>query len=189
MMIKRIASLVLGVALAVSFGGAFASQPTTVAKSQANKMYADLNVGYAKVQEKVEGSVKNDTKDYAYNVNAGMNVNDKVAVEAGYTKYPNEKFDTVKGTDNYAIDVAAKGTMPLADNYAAFGKAGVARVHHVLSGADSSVKSDVYTPYAAAGVEDKVSDSTNLIAQVSATAKRHQTPAMLMASVGLGLNF
>lgn len=193
MMIKKITSVALGVIVAVSFSGAFASQPTTVAKSQDSKMYVSLNGGYAKIKEKVAGSAKNDTKGYTYGVDAGMNVAKNVAVEAGYTKLPNEKFDTVTGNKNYIIDVVAKGTMPLADNYNAFGKVGVARVHHKVTGAtnvaDAAGTYTVYTPMAAVGVADKVSASTDLTAQVAATAKRHEAPANLMASVGLVFNF
>ena len=199
MMIKKIAAVVLGAVLAVSATAGFASEATTATKTQfADKMYADLNVGYAKIKEKVAGSEKQDNKGVAVNANVGMNLNDTMAVEAGVSKYPHEKFDNgVKGTSNYSVHVAAKGTMPVADNYAAFAKAGVARVHHKVNAA-TDITSEVgkhvaYAPFAAVGVEDAISDNTKLIAQVSATAKakRHgvRLPAMAMASIGFGFDF
>jgi hypothetical protein len=192
MMMKKISAVALGLIVAVSFGTGFASEATTAAKPEA-KMYADANLGYAKIDEKVAGADKQDNKGYAYNVNAGMNLSKNIAVEAGYTKYPNEKLGTVKGTENYAIDVAAKGTMALADNYAGFAKVGFARVHHKVDAAtevtSKAGKLHAYTPLLAVGVEDQVSESTKLIATVSTTLKRHEVPAMMMASLGAGFSF
>lgn len=173
-------------------GSAMASQPS-VAQPAKTDLYAGAVVGYAKLDEKAAGASADRTKDLAYGINAGAMVNEKLGVEAGYTKYPNQHFASVKGKRNYGVNVAAKGVMSLGDSYSAFAKAGVVRMHHTVDGAtsvaDASGNHHAYTAMGALGVSDKMNDTTSVSAELSGSLKHNNVPAVVMASLGVGFAF
>jgi OOP family OmpA-OmpF porin len=82
----------------------------------------------------------NDT-GFAGRVFAGYKFNQYVAIESGFTKFSNmnasgsgydsdDNFDTVNGTiKSYAIDLVAKGILPLQYNFDIFGTFGIAYIN------------------------------------------------------------
>lgn len=155
--------------------------------------YLEPNLGYGKVNETVIGS-KNDNTGLIINGNAGYQLNQNFAVEGGYTHFATEDFGYgVKGKGNYAFDLAAKGILPIQNGVSAFGKVGIAAVHHTVSIAIPGIptQSQSWTKPAAllaAGVSYDVNDSVGVQTQFTATTKNGEVPAMYGVTAGLKFN-
>lgn len=194
MMFKKTTSLALSVLATLACASAVAATPKQAALRHVGKekVYAAFNVGYAMIDERVDGQAEEDNKGWAYNINAGYMLNEGFGVEVGYTLYPDESFASVKGTENHGMHAAIKAVMPLDVDYNFFAKAGVVKMHHKVNGAttvnDAAGTYEDYTGMGAVGVEDQLNSSTTMVAQVLATMKQENIPATVMVSFGLGFS-
>ncbi|WP_373989853.1 outer membrane beta-barrel protein [Duganella sp. BuS-21] len=87
----------------------------------------------------VSGDKQSGTKA-AGKVYGGYNIDSTWAVEAGYTDFGKRSYNYTRGaaagginTDAHSYYVAGKGTWPVAQDFAVFGKLGVARNHNEVS--------------------------------------------------------
>lgn len=87
----------------------------------------------------VSGDNKSGTKA-AGKVYGGYNIDSTWAVEAGYTDFGKRSYNYTRGgaagginTDAHSYYVAGKGTWPVAQDFAVFGKLGVARNHNEVT--------------------------------------------------------
>ena len=105
----------------------------------AHGWYADLNFGYGVIGENLDPSKAFNYDNYTFysaplsgNVNGGYQFNRYFALEAGgawFQRYSNSHF---LAKDNYAIDIAAKGILPITHGLSIYGKLGGALEHSFL---------------------------------------------------------
>jgi opacity protein-like surface antigen len=117
----------------------------------------------------LKGMDVNTTQDgLAGRIFAGFKFNEYLAAEMGYTKFSNQtsKFNQNVGLDNlagnekiqaYAVDLVAKGTLPLQNGFSLFGKLGAAYLAE-----DASATVTASDPFFGT-VSDSVSQNTNKI--------------------------
>ncbi|MCW5588750.1 MAG: porin family protein [Legionellales bacterium] len=180
MMKKFILSFLTGAISVVFAATAFA------AELPSNGVYVEGNLGYGKVNEKVLGATKQKNHGLAGSVNAGYLFNQNVGVEVGYTRYKNQDFGPgVKGDQNYSMDAALKGILPVGQGFSVFGKVGVASVHHRISGVTTAGTFHRAALLVGAGVGYQLTNNLGISAQVNATTKNDQVPAMYLGTVGL----
>jgi OOP family OmpA-OmpF porin len=103
----------------------------------------------------------------SFNLHAGYEWNEHVAMEAGYTRFGKYRF---AGGENISLDtlyVAAKGSVALSDRFSVFGRAGIAQ--HTLKLAGSTADDGKYgkaRPMFGAGVAYRVSEQVALKVEV-----------------------
>ena len=89
-MIKKISVITLAVSSAILL-----STSVFAATIKPSGVYLEGNVGYAKVNEKVENADSDKNTGFGWNINGGYKINPNFAVEAGYTSFPDEPVKLV----------------------------------------------------------------------------------------------
>ena len=104
----------------------------------------------------------------------GYEINNSWGVEAGYTDFRKSGFNYTNAagvagngsSDGHAVYLAAKGNMPLNEQFSAFGKLGVENTHRSFSTTTGASGSDSDTGvYAGVGVQYKLSKEVALTAE------------------------
>ncbi|MCK4608530.1 MAG: outer membrane beta-barrel protein [Gammaproteobacteria bacterium] len=181
-MIKKLALLICFLALSSSV---FAAMPL------AKGLYVGANAGYSKVDETVSGSHKQNNGNFGASANVGYKFSPYLGVELGYTQYANEEFDyNINGKDNFAVDLALKGILPLGNTgLSIFAKAGAAAVHHTLE--DGIVKvsnaGNHFEPaiYGGVGASFAITQNLAINGEATGTTKNGNVPAMYLFSGGV----
>jgi OOP family OmpA-OmpF porin len=161
--ILGVAAVGLSTAIAAS---AVAAQPGFYAGVQAG--YGNLHLG---------SGIDNKDKGLAGRISGGYQFNNNFGAEMGWSKFHTveQKYSTAKASlKTDVVDLVAKGTVPVADNFSVYGKLGGAYVmqrvdvtnhgHHVHLDKDSEKK---VLPTAGVGVSYDF--SPNVAADVSYT--------------------
>lgn len=138
MLLRSIAVVVLGFLASSSFAGSIQNAHPFYLRAQAGLMRQHLT------EDKLRGNLATDVAklseekntDLAGRVAAGIKLTDSVALEAGYLKATNSKFDVKQLSNGIkvdevtskvdVIDVIAKAFVPVADNVALFASGGLA---------------------------------------------------------------
>lgn len=156
--------------------------------------YLTGNAGYGKVNERVSPRTKTHNKGFVWNAALGYQFTDNIAVELGYLNFPKESFGTAKGSKNWSAYLAANGILPFNNDFAVFGKLGIAKVQHRLkaepgysfSGEGSHSK---VAALLGAGVLYNFTPSLAASLQVIGTTKSGKVPAMYAALIGIIFRF
>ena len=154
-------------------------------------IYIDGNIGYAQIQEAVKGSHKKDNDGLGWNINAGYKLNPNFAVEGGYLQFPDESFDMkIKGKENHAVSIAAKGILPTKTGFSFFGKLGAAVVNHKLTGpVNNKGTHEELAALAGAGMSYAFTQNLEGNIQGAITSKVNKVPSMYLLSFGIGYIF
>jgi len=165
--------------------------PVFAAIPQASGIYGELNAGYGKVDESITNSHKNEHDGFGASAFLGYKFNPYLGIEGGYTEYPDENFDNnIKGSQNFAVDIALKGILPLGHTgLSLFIKAGGAGVHHKLeddlvpvSGAGTHFEPAVFGGF---GVDFALLKNLSVNLQATGTTKKRNVPRMYLFSGGI----
>lgn len=153
-------------------------------------VYLEGNLGYSYVREEVINSGNNNNDGVGWNANLGYQVDRNWAVEGGFTEHTNETMGAgprpTRGTENYVVDAAVKGSYPLQRNVNVFAKLGPAYVHHKLKNAGTRSGSHArLAAYGGVGAEVSVRKKLALTVQINGNSKGGLVPAMIITSVGL----
>lgn len=141
-----------------------------------------------------------------WRLQGGYRFNQNLAVEAGYIDFGEAKYSaaytggTAKGKLKAGgVDVAAVLSLPVADSFSVFGKAGVvaARVKKTLSAdalaVESSTSTNVVRPLFGVGASYKLTQNVDLRADFDHVSDLGKTASGKMndnmVSLGLGYNF
>jgi OOP family OmpA-OmpF porin len=160
------------IASAATVAGAAQAQDMT----NAPRSYIGLGAATADHDYSISGqkTTGNDNWKTSAKVFGGYEFNNSWGVEAGYTDFRKSNFNYTNAagvagngsSEGHAVYVAAKGNMPLNDQFSAFGKLGVENTHRSLSTTTGVSSSDSDTgAYAGVGVQ------YNLNRQVALTAE------------------
>ncbi|OGO94225.1 MAG: hypothetical protein A3F41_03285 [Coxiella sp. RIFCSPHIGHO2_12_FULL_44_14] len=176
-----IAAVLGSSALLLGILGAANADSTTVDAVGATDnagFYVDANMGYGKVNEKAT-QIKTDNKGLMYNFDGGYQFNKNLGLEAGYTHFNDVKVGSTRfGKNNYSVDIALKGILPVGDHFHFFGKAGIARV-----------STEALTTQSLMGLRDTTGISTiNLPSNKSAGGVHNKILPYLGAGVGYSFN-
>lgn len=161
-------------------------------------IYIGGNAGYG-----TAGDTSFNHGGFAYNGDIGYQFNTYFGLELGYNHFANETHLSTWRTDslsNYSGDIALKATLPVADRWSLFGKAGLAYVHHeaeyfhIANGntnltlpLNGSISGPA--PYLAAGASYELSQHLDLNAQIHGTTHSQGLPSMYAGLVGLSYRF
>jgi opacity protein-like surface antigen len=165
--------------------------PAFAAIPQASGIYGELNAGYGKVDESIRNSHQNDNDGFGASAFLGYKFNPYLGIEGGYTEYPYEDFDNnIKGSENFAVDLALKGILPLGNTgLSIFIKGGGAGVHHKLadgtvqvSGAGTHFEPAVFAGF---GVDFAILKNLSVNLQATGTTKKSNVPSMYLFSGGI----
>ncbi len=156
-------------------------------------VYFGGGLGIGKVNESVQGAIKNKRHGFGFNAYAGYQFNKNFALEGDYLNLPNEDFgNSIRGRENYALGVAAKGILPFNNGLDIYGKVGIASVHHefrspnvALTGTGSFHRAAMLV---GAGADYNLTQNVALTAEFDATTKSGPVPAMTLGTVGLKFN-
>ena len=119
----------------------------------------------------------------------GYQINPTWAAEAGYTDYGNKDVanGTTKGNGTY---IAAKATMPINDQFSAYGKVGVEHSERKFNSAALNIKDTDTGAYGALGVEYKLNQQVALTAEYERYGKEKDIGAKANVwTVGAHYNF
>lgn len=126
-----------------------------------------------------------------YGFNGGYKFNKYFALEGGYTALPNVTIGNSDLTkDNWLVDVAAKGIIPINQRFNIYGKVGIARVstkYNAIEALDSNQPNGVkhrFTPLYGAGAGINISRHTAFTLEYEMTPKSGPVPATQSFLVG-----
>ncbi len=183
---KVVVSIVSAAALATA-SIAMAGGMTSMAASQpsAAGAFVSGNLGYAKQDDAIKAPiVAKDLRGFAWNVNAGYQFNEYLALETGYTRFSDVKAAAgASKTDAqlYGIDLLAKAIYPINDQFNVFAKAGAMNMYRKTSVASSpSVRQTRIVP------EFGIGTGYNLTHNVALTLQGITTLAMKGPKNGSG---
>ncbi len=191
-MFKKILSTTV---LTVSALGVMATQAATPG------FYVSGQVGYAATHMKPHLptgagiSLAND--GLAGRVALGYKITSKVALEVGYLQLPGIKFPSTKdnttfSNEQYAVDVAAKGMLPLTHNVDMYGKLGVAYLTTQLNNAPKEdIAKRTLAPEVAVGMSYDITPNVSLDASwTHIQPLGNNKPGNIdFATLGVGYNF
>jgi opacity protein-like surface antigen len=169
-----------------------------------------VDLGYTKsyIRGGLPGTTIGKIKDsgMAGRLFAGLTFNKYVATEVGYLRAPKVKVSdiTYQGVpgigfsfNQYFVDLALKGILPINDTFSLFAKVGVAWVHGeklkvTIQGFSVPVdqeEDDEYVPTSSVGMAYHFNE--HLFADISYTQffKRHDVPEAHFYGIGLGYKF
>ena len=182
------AVLVSGSAFAVDSLGSTASSP----------MYTYVSVGYGKLQaksDKVSTATGNNNKNKMnYGLGLGYQLSPNFALESGLTAFGK----TADTKSNWNFDLAAKGILPVADQFSLYGKLGVAYVTTKWSNGVSSFDSKVvsgkehgYALEGALGASYQIDSqlSANLEGLAVGKSKNKKVPGRRAITLGMAYSF
>jgi OOP family OmpA-OmpF porin len=110
----------------------------TGASAANNGIYIGGAAGWGDTYQLEHSSTSSSSSGFSGRVFEGYQLNENFGLEAGYTKFHDVNIDTIYDEDvdvklkSYAVDVVAKGTIPLQNNFGLFGKLGVAYLNESL---------------------------------------------------------
>lgn len=163
------------------------SHAALAVESKESGLYLNGNLGYGKVNEDVTGSTESDNTGFASNINFGYKLNRNLALEAGFSKYPDESFGSgIEGSENYSVELDAKLILPIQQSgFELFGKLGAAAVHHKLEGpvTDAGTHTEP-AAYVGAGASYSFTEKNAIVVQATATSENDPVPAMYLTTVG-----
>jgi OOP family OmpA-OmpF porin len=174
---KIIFALIAGAAVTA------AAQAQTAA---APHLYVGVGVATADHNYSLNGNGVSNVDSDGYKPSAkvfgGYDFNQNWGVEVGYTDNRDSDFSyttkgvTANGTSNgHSFYIAGKGTAPITEQFAAYGKLGVAYNQQSLStNTGLNIDSDDTGVYAAAGLQYAVAPQVSLIAEYERYGKRKE---------------
>src|SRR3990167_5970042 len=135
---KAVVSLVGAIALttigmAAVFTNSMAASNQSFSNNTAKGIFISGNLGYSKVGDSEPGL---SNTGFAWNGNLGYQFNKYIALETGYTQFPNLKFtfnssggNISETTKIYGIDLLVKGILPINNKFSLFAMAGAMYFH------------------------------------------------------------
>lgn len=169
------------VALIAGAAAMSAAQAQNFADTQPHA-YVGVGVSTAK-------NIQSDNHKAGGKVYGGYQVNQTWAAEAGYTDFGDHDAanGTTKGNGYY---VAAKATMPINEQFSAYGKVGVQHSERKFNSAALNLKDTDTGAYGALGVQYKLNQQVALTAEYERYGKEKDIGAKANAwSVGAHYNF
>ncbi|EDP46883.1 porin family protein [Rickettsiella grylli] len=178
-----------------------ASACAVITANAATPFYVHGQIGYADthIKSRLESNPANFANDgLAGRLSLGYQLTPQLAVEAGYLQLSNENSNerSKKGkatfsNEQYAIDVAAKGALPITNNVNVYGKLGVAYLTTKLNPNDHEISKRKFAPEVAVGMDyditPNVTVDTSLTHIQTFGSKRPGNIDFL--AVGVGYNF
>jgi opacity protein-like surface antigen len=144
---------------------------------------------YVGVGASTAKNIQSDDYKLGGKIYGGYQVNQTWAAEAGYTDFGDHDAanGTTKGNGYY---VAAKATMPINEQFSAYGKVGVQRSERKFNSAALSLKDTDTGAYGALGVQYKLNQQVALTAEYERYGKEKDLGAKANAwTVGAHYNF
>lgn len=190
-MFKKILSTTV---LTVSALGTMATQAATPG------FYVSGQVGYAATHMKSHlptgAGIGLANDGLAGRVALGYKITPKVAVEVGYLQLPDVKFPSTKdnatfSNEQYAVDVAAKGMLPLTPNVDMYGKIGVAYLTTQLNAPNEDIAKRTLAPEVAVGMSYDITPQVTVdtsLTHIQTLGSRRPGNVDFLA-VGVGYNF
>ncbi|OIZ98463.1 hypothetical protein BEV13_06715 [Rickettsiella grylli] len=174
-----------------------ASTCAVITANAATPFYVHGQIGYADthIKSRLESNPANFSNDgLAGRLSLGYKITPRLAVEAGYLQLSNagpKKGKTTFSNEQYAIDVAAKGGLPITNNVNVYGKLGVAYLTTKLNPNDNAISKRKFAPEVAVGMDyditPNVTVDTSLTHIQTFGSKRPGNIDFL--AVGVGYNF
>lgn len=189
-MFKKILSTTL---LSVSALATMSTQAATPS------FYVSGQVGYAATHMKSQlptgAGIGLANDGLAGRVALGYKITPKVAVEIGYLQLPSVKFPSRKNASfsnkQHAIDVAAKGMIPLTHNVDMYGKLGVAYLTTQLNAPKEDIAKRTLAPEVAVGMSYDITPQVTVdtsLTHIQTLGSRRPGNIDFLA-VGVGYNF
>ena len=156
-------------------------------------VYVDGGFGWGQVAESnIPGLA--DANGIGWNANLGYQFNQHIGAEVGYMSLPRvKKNGDVVIKDNYAIDLAVKGSIQVHDRLGVYGKVGVAKVTSKYTGYGSVANSPGYhqeiVPLFAVGVSYGINDNSYAGFEGLMTTKSGPVPSMRAVTFNVGYIF
>lgn len=170
-------------------------------------LYVNGQVGYADTHMKSQ--VKNNGADFANDgltgrLAIGYKITPNFALELGYLQLPSAEFkiDSVNFSNKqHAIDVAAKGQLPITNNVGIYGKLGVAYLTTQLEAKNSIISKDLnsaqgiakhqWSPEIAVGMDYNITPNVTVDTSLThiQTLGNDRPGNIDFLAVGVGYNF
>jgi len=188
---KVITAAVLGVS-ALSVMTANAAAPGPYVTGQLG--YADTHMG----PKTIEKSLSNN--GIAGRLAVGYQLNQNLAIEAGYLQLRSKKANAADADvklSQHAIDLAAKGILPIANNLNAYGKLGVAYLTTTTKSNNDAVTASTvnkykWAPEAAIGVSYDITPNMSVDTSwthIQPIGGKNRPGNIDFVAVGVGYNF
>ena len=139
--------------------------------AQAQGAYIGGNVGRSEQKADLEGFSFKDTNT-AYKLYGGYNFNQNFGIEGGFADLREAEISANRArvaSKPRSIYVAATGTLPLNEQFALFGKAGVAQTHVKFSasapGISESASDNQASAFAGVGASFAVNKNVSIVAE------------------------
>jgi opacity protein-like surface antigen len=177
-------------ALLAAFAATSAAQAQTTSAATAPKAYVGVGVGAAVGAGEHKGAAK---------IFGGYEFDQNWGIEAGYTRFRNADFYYGNGDGflgkgtirSYGAYVAGKYSVPINENFSAYGKLGLSHSERELSAGSAWTYTERDTGlYGGLGVQYKLSDYAAVVAEYERYGKRKESgPRADVVSVGLKYSF
>ncbi|MEN9916648.1 MAG: hypothetical protein RLY40_580 [Pseudomonadota bacterium] len=193
-MFKKILSTTVLAASVLTTMTTYAATPGFYVSGQAG--YADTHM---KSQLKSGSGIGLNNDGLSGRVALGYKITPKVAVEVGYLQLPEAKVtirseNKTYSNQQYAIDIAAKGTLPITNNVNVYGKLGVAYLTTQLDAntkLDDDISKRKFAPEVAIGMSYDITPSVTVdtsLTHIQTLGSRRPGNIDFLA-VGVGYNF
>lgn len=193
----NIGKILAGLLSATAFGA------TTYALANESGSYVGVQAGYGAQRIESVATITspiiqaNRKNGIAGRIYGGYKFNENLAVELGGSKYSNATWKALNNTTitlkTYAVDLLAKGIVPISDKVSVFGQAGAAYVKANISAPNNTTlqSANFVRPKVALGAEYAINE--NLSANVTASrifkkgsvTDNKYLPNLDMATIGL----
>lgn len=189
---NRILTSLLAMGLAVITSAASAAE-------QNQKFYGGAELGVSRTDYKKLHGVSKDEQGLAGRVFAGYQISENFSTELGYGRYHTNKIKDhetrahIARVKHQAVDLLAKGTLPVGNKFGLYGEAGVAyvlakaKVSSAFGGAKDEEK--FFTPVAGFGGTYDLDNNVQLKAGFRHTHGRHDVADINYAQAGVNVFF
>ncbi|WP_218813310.1 porin family protein [Rickettsiella endosymbiont of Dermanyssus gallinae] len=188
-MLKKVITTAVLAVSALSVMTANAAAPGPYITGQLG--YADTHMGPKTNVDKLSNN------GIAGRLAVGYQLNQNLAVEAGYLQLRSKKVNTDLNPklSQHAIDLAAKGILPIANNLNVYGKVGVAYLTTTVKSDDDSVSAVnkyKWAPEAAVGVSYDITPNVSVDTSwthIQPIGGKNRPGNIDFVAVGVGYNF
>lgn len=186
-------SLCLSLSLSLSLSaGVLLSNNAQARELNSSGVYIDGGFGWGQVAESnIPGLA--DANGIGWNANLGYQFNKHIGAEVGYMSLPRVKNNgVVVIKDNYAIDLAVKGSIQVHDKLGVYGKVGVAKVtskYTSYDGINNAGHHDAVVPLFAVGASYGLNDNSYVGLEGLMTTKSGPVPSMRAVTFNVGYIF
>lgn len=180
---KRIMCTTLAALALTALPGAHAANETPLYIGAAVGTSGDLNFS-------VDGTRIDSNKPRPVKLYAGFDLNERFALEAGYTRFGGFEFPGQTEFDMSALHLAFKAAIPLGESFSVFGKVGVSRLSGDLIGQSISITETDVRPLVGLGAAYRFNENLSLTLEVTSYGSLKRPGMSVRARpVELGLKY